>query len=355
MTRPASLLPAANALTEALERFPETRFMGSKRRLLPIIADVVSELGAQSALDPFAGSGCVAYLLKRLGLSVTAGDMLAFSYHWVNASVANSTEILTSDDLAMLVSRNPNADDFISRTFRGLYFSDDDNRFLDELWANTLGLRNSLKRSLALSAATRACLKRRARGVFTYTGQRYDDGRKDLRTSLRDHFLDAAGLWNNAVFDNDRACSAYHSDVFDLPFQAFDLVYVDPPYFTPHSDNEYTRRYHFIEGLVSYWEDVEIQQHTKTKKIVRRETPFQRRTSVYDAFDRLFAKYRGATFVVSYSSNCLPTREEMVAILKRYCDAVEVVDISHTYTFGTHAHKVGNRRNRVTEYLFIAT
>lgn len=328
--------------------------MGSKRRLLPVIADVVSHLRAESALDPFTGSACVAYLLKRLGLSVTAGDMLAFSYHWANASVANSNETLSPSELIALTSPNPRADDFVRRTFAGLYFSDDDNLFLDELWANLTMLEGQRKRSIALSAATRACLKRRARGVFTYTGHRYDDGRRDLRRSLRDHFVEAAEMWNQAVFDNGRVCQAFHSDVFDLAPDQYDLVYVDPPYFTPHSDNEYTRRYHFIEGLVSYWRDVEIQPHTKTKKIVRRDTPFQHRATVYDAFDRLFGKYRGATYIVSYSSNCLPTRDEMIAILRRYCRSVDVIDISHTYTFGTHAHKVGNTRNRVTEYLFVA-
>jgi len=354
MSRPTPVLPAEVAAGEAASFYPETRFMGSKRRLLPVIADVVASLKVQSVLDPFSGSGCVAYMLKRLGLRVVASDILKFAYYWADAAIANSSEVLSADDVAMLLATNPSADTFIRDTFQDLYYSEDDNQFLDQLWANLTLLDEGKKRSIALAAATRACLKKRARGVFTYTGLRYDDGRLDLRKTLEQHFVDAVSKWNRAVFDNGTECAARHSDVFDLPGEHFDLIYIDPPYVTPHSDNEYTRRYHFLEGLVSYWQDVTIQQHTKTKKIVRRETPFQHKATVYEAFDRLFAKYEGSAFVVSYSSNCLPTRDEMISILRGHCSRVDVVDISHTYTFGTHGHKVGNSRNRVTEYLFVA-
>jgi len=29
-----------------------------------------------------------------------------------------------------------------------------------------------------------------------------------------------------------------------------DLVYIDPPYYSPYSDNEYVRRYHFVDGKI---------------------------------------------------------------------------------------------------------
>ena len=45
-----------------------------------------------------------------------------------------------------------------------------------------------------------------------------------------------------------------------------DMVYMDPPYYSLHSDNEYVRRYHFVEGIACNWQGVEMQWHTKTKK-----------------------------------------------------------------------------------------
>lgn len=56
-----------------------------------------------------------------------------------------------------------------------------------------------------------------------------------------------------------------------------DLVYIDPPYYSPLSDNEYVRRYHFVEGLARDWKGVEIQENTVTKKFKSYPTPFSTR------------------------------------------------------------------------------
>ena len=98
--------------------------------------------------------------------------------------------------------------------------------------------------------------------------------------TLQQHFIENINEFNAAVFNNGQKNKALNYDVFDLNVKA-DSVYLDPPYFTPHSDNDYTRRYHFVEGLVRRWEGVEIQYNTKTKKIKRYETPFIHKETVY--------------------------------------------------------------------------
>jgi DNA adenine methylase len=328
--------------------------MGSKRKLLTEIQSVVAPLGVQSALDAFSGSACVAFMLKSLGLRVGANDHLRFAYQFAHASIENNHERLTDDDIRRLLTEPSDRETFIEDTFRDLYFSRSDCRFLDSLHANLVHLSTDYKRSVALAAAHRACLKKRARGVFTYVGRRYDDGRRDLRRTLRSHFCEAARAWNAAVFDNSKKNKAYCEDVFRLRPNGWDLVYIDPPYASLRSDNEYTRRYHFLEGLASYWRDVEIQQHTKTKKIARRATRFASSTTIYAAFDDLIEKFRGSVLLVSYSTSGLPTREELLHMLKRHRRRVRMIELAHTYSFGTHRHKGGNSNNRVTEFLFLA-
>jgi DNA adenine methylase len=326
--------------------------MGSKHKLLPFIHSVVREFDFTTALDAFTGSGVVGYLFKSMGKAVVANDHLHFCYHNANAGVANSRWRLSPAHVEGLLAHNPRAKRFIQKTFRGLYYSDDDNRFLDNLVANVAELPNQYLRSLALAAACRACLKRRPRGVFTYIGDRYDDGRRDLSLSLREHFLEAVKVWNQAVFANDARHEARCGDVFDVT-GGFDLVYLDPPYFSPHSDNEYTRRYHFLEGLVRYWEGIVIQDHTSTKKFVSPPTPFRHRATVANAFEQLFARFRESIIVVSYSSNGIPSKGDLRAMLRRFKPRVEVFEQRHGYSFGTHGHKVGNGTNRVDEYLFV--
>lgn len=174
--------------------------------------------------------------------------------------------------------------------------------------------------------------------------------------SLRDHFLRAVSEFNLAVFDNGGENFAYHENIFELDIPVPDLVYIDPPYVTPHSDNDYLRRYHFLEGLASYWQGrrIEILRHTKTMKLRKYPTPFDRKKTVYDAFDRLFAKFAPSQLLISYSSNCTPTREEMKTLLKNHNKAVSVEKLPHRYSFGTHNHKIKNPANVVEEYLFVA-
>ena len=138
----------------------------------------------------------------------------------------------------------------------------------------------------------------------------------------------------------------------DLPDNC--LIYMDPPYYSTCSDNEYVRRYHFVEGLSLDWEGIEIQEHTKTKKFKSYPTPFSSRKDVYVAFDKLFEKYKENILIISYSSNSLPNMDEMLEMLKRYKQNVDVVPIDYKYSFGNQASKVGNNRNAVQEYLFVA-
>ena len=111
-----------------------------------------------------------------------------------------------------------------------------------------------------------------------------------------------------------------------------------------------------MEGLASYWEGrrIEILEHTKTRKLRKYPTPFDRKKTVYDAFDRLFAKFARSQLLISYSSNSIPTREEMKMLLRNHKKAVSVEKLPHRYSFGTHNHKLGNPTNVVDEYLFVA-
>jgi DNA adenine methylase len=354
-TKPAVKTPALIKLhsEQLLENFPGTRYMGSKYRVLPFIWECVKDLKFSSVLDAFAGSGCVAYMFKQRGKRVIANDFLKFSFYFSQALIENSHVILTPAERDFLVQPNPDAGTFIADTFDGLYFAHDENRFLDSLRANIEQLDNSYKKSLALAAMVRACLKRRPRGIFTFVGDRYNDGRRDMQLSLREHFIENIAAFNRAVFDNKQKNQAYGLDIFDLDIEA-DLVYFDPPYFTLNADNDYTRRYHFVEGLVRQWQGLEIQYHTATRKFKSYETPFSKKETAGDAFDMLFKKFKNSIIVVSYSSNSLPDKGTLVSLLKKYKRRVQVHQVEHLYSFGNQNHKVGNNANRVNEFVFVA-
>lgn len=336
-----------------LAKFPPTRFMGSKRKLLADIWDIASQFQFESAVDLFSGSGVVSYMFKAQGKRVVSNDYMAMASLYARSLVANNRYRLPPSVVEGLLSQRNRSDRFVEQTFPGLYFSDEENRLIDQLRANIRELTNPMHRAIATSALMRACTKKRARGVFTYVGLRYDDGRRDLQIGLEDHFRNAVSAINDAVFDNQKRNHARCGDALRVRRVENALVYIDPPYFSPHSDNEYVRRYHFVEGLARDWEGVDIQTHTVTKKFAGYPTPFSSRSGAATAFDKLFSRFRDNILLVSYSSNSLPTQEEIVEMMSRYKHRVEVHPVDYRYSFGNQGHKVAANNNSVQEYLFV--
>jgi DNA adenine methylase/adenine-specific DNA-methyltransferase len=329
--------------------YPRLRYMGSKYRLVPQLTEVFGELGGGSALDAFSGSGVVSYLLKTLGYQVTANDFLAFPSVIARATVANQDVTLTAEDIEVLCGPAADGRDFIQRTFQGLYFPDEDLRFLDSAWSHIDRL-TTYKQALAISALVLSAARKQPRGVFTIIDKRYDDGRHDLRISLREHFRERAAEYNRVVFDSGYACESLCGDVFDLSPRRYDVVYLDPPYAPPRDDNCYIKRYHFLEGLSVYWRDQAIMEKTRTKKLPKRYTPFSYKHTVTDALRRTFEQFRDSAVVLSYSSNAVPDAATIEALLREVKDDVEVRTVAHSYSFGTHS---AAQRRTVSEYLFI--
>ena len=341
------------SLNDQTKKYPSTRFMGSKNKLLPQIWSIASQFNFDTAIDLFSGSGIVGYMLKTYGKRVISNDYMTMSTTFSKATIENNNVLLPTNEAVALFSPVDNNDCFVEKKFAGLYFSDEDNKLIDILRFRIANIRNPYKRSIAMSALIRACLKKRPRGIFTYVGHRYDDGRKDLKKPLKEHFLDAVEIVNSSVFDNNQKNKSRHGDAMTMRAKRDCLVYIDPPYYSRYSDNEYVRRYHFVEGLARNWKDVQIQEHTKTKKFKSYPTPFSTRKGAADAFDKLFKKFRNNLLLVSYSSNCEPSLDEMVSLMSKYKNYVEVVPINYQYSFGNQGSKVNNNKNTVQEYLFV--
>lgn len=341
-------------LPEQVKRYPPTRFMGSKSKLLSHIMAVASNFEYNSVLDLFSGSGIVGYMFKCLGKQVISNDYMAMCATFSKAMIENGTVQLPLDEARELLIEHHESDHFVEQRFAGLYYPHEDNHLIDVLRTNIWEMDDDYKRVIAMTALMRACTKKRPRGLFTYVGMgdKYKDGRRDLQISMVQQFIEAVEAVNAAIFDNGQKSISYWGDAMDVPGPIPDLVYMDPPYYSTRSDNEYVRRYHFIEGLARDWKDVEFQEHTKTKKFKSYPTPFSSRQGATAAFDQLFNKYRNSILIVSYSSNSLPAEDEMIALLSKYKAHVEVVPIDYTYFFGNRDTSK-KHENTVQEYLFV--
>lgn len=333
------------------ELYPSTRYMGSKFKLIEEIRRVIRSIDCDSVADLFSGSGVVSYMLKTEGKRVVSNDYMALCAAWSKALVENNHVRLTKSEARQLTRPQKKLDTFVQQNFKDLYFTDQENKFIDTVRSNFCSL-PEYKKEIAITALTRACYKKRPRGIFTYTGFRYDDGRKDLKKTLEEHFFEAVDAVNAAVFDNNRSNVSLRGDAQDVT-DCVDVVYIDPPYYSTRSDNEYVRRYHFIEGIACGWEGVDMQWNTKTKKFKNYPTPFSNKATTHEAFNKLFAQHQNSAIVVSYSSNSLPTKEEMVKLLGQYKEDVEVISLDYRYHAGNHGHKVHDNKSLAQEYIFV--
>lgn len=339
------------SLADRLRLYPRLRFMGSKYRLAPQLAQIFESLPPGPAVDAFSGSGVVSYTLKATGRAVVANDHLAFASAVTQAVVANDESTLTPEDVDLICSGNSDGRDFIATTFDGLYFPKPDHEFLDSAWSHVDQLPTA-KRAITLGALCLAAAWKQPRGVFTVTSLRYDDGRRQLRMSLEELFREAVEAFNGAVFTGEQTCAALCGDVFDLSGEDFAVAYLDPPYAPPKDDTCYVKRYHFLEGLATYWHEQEIMWETRTRKIKKRHTPFAHKRTARDALDRMFGHFKGSALVVSYGSNAAISGDELEGMLREHRRFVRRVDIPHSYAFGTHGTA---QRRQATEYVFVAT
>lgn len=341
------------SLSPQVQQYPTTRYMGSKQAILPSILEVASAFQFNSVLDLFSGSGIVGYMFKCHGKQVMSNDFMAMNAMVARALIENNQETLPEKEAQQLLEPAADNDGFVAKTFKDLYFSLEENVLIDDLRANIKKIKNKYQQAIAQSALIRAALKKRPRGIFTYTGERYNDNRKDLQTSFAEHFLLAVQAINGAVFDNGKKNLCRHGDAMTIKAKP-DLVYFDPPYYSPLSDNDYVRRYHFLEGLACDWRGLTIQEHTKTKKFKSYPSPFSSRVGAHEAFDKLFASFKESILMVSYSSNSLPSKEELLSLLAKYKNHVEVISVDHRYSFANQGHKVNDNNNSVSEYIFVA-
>jgi adenine-specific DNA methylase len=130
---------------------------------------------------------------------------------------------------------------------------------------------------------------------------------------------------NRAIFDNGQPNCALNGDAMELP-GAYDLVYIDTPYISKRGAAvDYLDFYHFLEGLAIYdrWGE-QIDQGSKHRRFKRRGSIWTNKDEIPAAFDRLFQRYQDSIIVVSYRSDGIPSEMELVTLLKRYKQNVQL-------------------------------
>lgn len=342
-----------------VDRFPRTRYQGSKRKLAKAIAQAVGHLNCETVLDAFGGSGAVAYAFKCAGASVTYNDLLSFNHQIGVALIENAGVTLQSELSAAIGMRMPGRDypSFISNTFDGIYFTRSENTWLDIAVTNIRHLDDSYERAIAWFAICQAALAKRPYNLFhrrnlymrTADVPRSFGNKATWERPFGAHVACAVREANAAVIDNGRPCRALCADVMSIE-PRYDLVYIDTPYVRQSGIGvDYRDFYHFLEGMLHYdrWHEM-VDRSSRHLRLTREPNVWSRADTCRAAFRDLFDKFRASTMVVSYRSDGMPSIEELRTWLRQFKRRVDVVEnVAYQYALSK------NRTSR--EVLLIAT
>jgi len=356
--RDGSSRPVVQFDPQNIAAFPQTRYYGSKRKLLPWIYDCIGDLNFETALDVFGGTASVSLLIKAMGKRVTYHDGFKFNEDVGRTILANEIALGRTEVADFIASVSPQRA-VISDLFPGVYYTKQENAWLDGFAIRLSESKLPRKaKSLLRYLVYQACLKKRPFNLFhranlhlrTNSGvERTFGNYATWQRSFAHHMFQA---YDELIFD--RCCDA---DSVVLPSgnaaslePGYDLVYLDPPYLSlerRYNRDDYWRRYHFLEGFARYrgWRS-RVDQASDIK-LLRQPTWMKEWSDESRYTSLLFAlveHHRRSIVVLSYVDRAYPDADEIRTFFAKTFRSIEVHARKHS-----HALRATPRR----ELLFI--
>lgn len=308
--------------------FPSTRFVGNKSKIVDWIFDCIGDLDFHRVLDAFGGNASFSYKSKQEGKAVTFNDILKFNWTVGLSLIENSKNTVTEEEFLNCLEKKHSFQYSrkIQSNFKGIYFTDEENQWLDIITQNIHSIDNNYKKAILFCALGQACLIKRPYNLFHRKNlymrlkdvERTFNNKKCWDTPFQTYFKQFLNEYNLAVFSNGERNVALNLDVFELPTD-FDLVYLDPPYMSGKTKTNYLNMYHFLEGIVEYdsWEQ-KIDHSTKNLRMKPNEAIniWQRKSQITNLLGDLISKFSSSIIVLSYRSDGYPTTNKIVELFK---------------------------------------
>jgi len=341
-------------------RFPATRFQGSKRKILPEIATLMSKEQFDSIIDLYSGSGIVSLLFRYLGKTVLSNDYLKYNQNTANVFLTftkkNLSSLTPEKELNYLLkNENVYFKRTISENFSGIYFKDNENIEIDNFCQN-INEFDGFKKAVYIYAIGQALIKKRPYNLFHRAN--LDMRIKDVKRSFGN-----AKTWETSIYDHalkcikelitlpelsnksHRALSIDTANVEQIP-NDYDIVYMDPPYINGKSvPVNYSNFYHFLEGLCDYDLFLNGNECYPHKPIINIDSAWHKRESALYKLERICKHFSKSTIIMSYRSDGLPTPNEIIKSMENCGRLVEM------HTAGEYQYALS--KNTENEEIFI--
>ncbi|HEX6395251.1 MAG TPA: DNA adenine methylase [Acidimicrobiales bacterium] len=331
------------------------KYIGSKRRLVPVLGELLVRAGARTALDMFTGTTRVAQEWKRRGAHVTAVDVARYSAVLAECFIATDAreiDVQSLNEAIFHLQRLPGSDGYVTETFsrQARFFQEDNARRIDAIrdaieleWCGH-PFRPLLLTSLLLAADR----------VDSTTGVQMAYLKQWAPRSYQPLELRVPEL----IAGEGRALQG---DAVDVSSQLpeVDLAYLDPPY----NQHRYSGNYHVWETLMA-WDNPDHYGVACKRVGLRGEegvSVFNRRREAPAAMAALVSGLKAEVVLISGSDEGWIPVEDL-ADMASGCGAVEILAFdsrryigSQIGVFDPQGKKVGIAgRARNTEFLVVA-
>ena len=314
-------------------KYPKVNYIGNKEKLVNWICDYFPK-DTSSIFDAFSGGSSIGYEAKKRGYKIISNDILKINYYLAKSLIENNQEILTNEDINIIFEGKPKKG-FMYENYSDVFFFPEECMELDLYRSNINKLSSEYKKSIAFTLIRRAMVRKMPYSRFNlnwekikqlrdedYSYTKYKRKRAYHNESFKSHFIKNLSDYNNAIFNLLNKIKA-------------DIIYLDPPY-TGTMNN-----YFGFYGL--------IDEYIHSKKLKPFENNFIDKKSSLELFDKLFANLENFKYwFLSYNNNSYPSKDELINIISRYSDDIQVIEKPHNYQITGK-----NKKSKNTEYLFI--
>ncbi len=281
------------------------KYIGSKRRLVPVLGGLCARARAKTALDLFTGTTRVAQELKRRGALVTAADIATYSHVFARCYI--ETDSASVDFPALRAAINelnglPGVPGYFTETFciQSRYFHPKNGERVDAI-RDALSARYS---SSPLFPILLTSLVEAADRVDSTTGLQMAYLKEWAPRAHNDLELRVPELLPGPG-------SAVRRDALALVTELgpFDLAYLDPPY----NQHRYFTNYHIWETLVR-WDTPEaygIACKRIDSRDVEMKSPFNAKRQMPEALRQVVKDVDCRLLVLSYNDEAWVSLEEL--------------------------------------------
>jgi adenine-specific DNA-methyltransferase len=282
------------------------KYLGSKRRLVPVLGELLARSGAKTALDLFTGTTRVAQEFKRRGAFVTAIDTARYAEVFAKCHIETDAADVNQGDLRealRYLSSLPGKPGYFTETF--CVFS----RYVQPFNGMRIdAIRDAIEdefKGSPLYPVLLTSLIYAVDRVDSTTGMQMGYLKQWAPRSFKALELRVPDLYTGSgQAVRADACEVVHT------LEEADLAYLDPPY----NEQRYYTNYHIWETLVAW--DAPDHYGVACKRIDCRDpttkSVFNARRKMPNALRQVVADVKAKVVILSYNNESWLTLDELV-------------------------------------------